>query len=345
MKKFFYSISWLVIFSLQILFLGEVLAQEPEISSDYTLVSKKRINRTITEFTFKASLVNHDVAIKNVSAVVTSSSPYTVIIGDGRLNFDDTAANETVVSNNTIIVRQNRTHPFNPDDVRWVIKYDPELPIEQRVFNTKITPDEFFTNEPSIATISAEVLSVNLSLLSVIAYKTDKYGNVLSQLGQMYDNGTHGDLKKTDSIFTTTINVNEPEDILIYVRVVVTYEQDPNQYLSSIMEINFFKHISHEAWLKGKETLKEIKRLYLERLSIMSSNEARKLAYQDALNNPNIKSAVLHGVYLSILFKGGSRGFRASVRLDDSTTPIDASGEGIPSVLPKSYIPKIIENA
>jgi len=64
MKKFFYSISWPIVFSFQILFLGEVLAQEPEISPDYTLVSKKRINRTITEFTFKASLVNHDVVIK-----------------------------------------------------------------------------------------------------------------------------------------------------------------------------------------------------------------------------------------------------------------------------------------
>ncbi len=124
MKKFFYSITWLIVFSFQILFLGEVLAQAPEISPDYTLVSKKRINRTITEFTFKASLVNHDVAIKNVSAVVTSNSPYTVIIDDGQLNFNDMAANETVVSSNTVIVRQDRTHPFNPEDVGWVVGYE-----------------------------------------------------------------------------------------------------------------------------------------------------------------------------------------------------------------------------
>ncbi|MDD1616705.1 MAG: hypothetical protein CG439_1854, partial [Methylococcaceae bacterium NSP1-2] len=64
---------------------------------------------------------------------------------------------------------------------------------------------------------------------------------------------------------------------------------------------------------------------------------ARELAYREAQRNPDIQEVRLNGVYLSILFKGGTRGFRGSVRLDEPGTPIDGAGNSMPSVLPEKY--------
>jgi hypothetical protein len=207
----------------------------------------------------------------------------------------------------------------------------------QRVFNAKVTPDTFFINESSSAIISAEIASGNLYLSSVVAYETDAGGNLLTELGPMYDDGSHGDARAADTVFTMQLDANKTEDNPMYVRVLATYEQDVNRYLSPVMKIDFLKHMPYEVFLNGSKTLKAIEALYLERLAEMSPQRAREMAYREARHNPDIQEVRLHGVYLSILFKGGTNGFRGSVRLDEPGTPIDGAGNSIPAVLPENY--------
>ena len=98
-------------------FSTQVMAQAPEINPQLIKVSKKRISRTVYEFTFKATLSNHDVPIKNVSATITSTSPHTVIMSDNKVTFNDVAANETVTSEDTFTMRQDRKFLLNPLDI------------------------------------------------------------------------------------------------------------------------------------------------------------------------------------------------------------------------------------
>jgi len=193
----------------------------------------------------------------------------------------------------------------------------------QRVFNAKVTPDTFFINESSSATISAEIASGNLYLSSVVAYETDVDGNLLTELEPMYDDGTHGDARAADTVFTMQMDVNKAEAKFVYVRVLATYQQDTNRYLSSVLKIDFLKHLSYEVVSNGTKTLKAIKALYLERLAEMSPQRAREMAYREARYNPDILEVTLDGMHLSILFKGGTRGFRGSVRLDEPGIFID----------------------
>lgn len=236
-----------------------------------------------------------------------------------------------------VALRKNFSSRSNGKNIDDILNVTPQLSGTQRIFSMKVTPDTFFINESSTVTISAEIASGNSYLSSVVVYETDKNGNVLTQLGQMYDDGTHGDIRAADTIFTLQANVNKTEDTTMYVRIIATYAQDTNSYFSSIMKIDFFEHVPVEVFLKANETLKFIQATYLDRLSKMPPKVARERAYREALHNSDIKEVRLNGVYLSIRFKGGVRGFRASVRLDDPNTPIDGTGDSSPSVLPENY--------
>ncbi len=121
-------ILYLLLFLITGGFSTQVMAQAPEISPQLIKVSKKRISRTVYEFTFKATLINHDVPIKNVTASITSNSPHTIIMSDNMVSFNDVAANETVTSVDTFTLRQDRKFPYNPADIHWDIQYEPDVP-------------------------------------------------------------------------------------------------------------------------------------------------------------------------------------------------------------------------
>jgi len=93
--------------------------------SNYTQISKKRVGRTIFEFTYKADVTNSgSVGYVNVTATVTSNSAHTVVV-DGELGFPDVAAGATKTSIDTFSFRQDRKYPFNQDDLVWEVHGDP----------------------------------------------------------------------------------------------------------------------------------------------------------------------------------------------------------------------------
>jgi hypothetical protein len=142
--KQFYFVIFLI---LQYTFSGSVLAQDPVIDSKYTLVGKQRVNRVLYDFTYKVNIINDDVAIKNVSADVSSSSANTVII-DSSVAFNDLAIGETSASINTFTLRQDRRHPFDPAALSWVIDFEEQgVPPSNIVVDTSPNEQTFSLGE------------------------------------------------------------------------------------------------------------------------------------------------------------------------------------------------------
>ena len=111
------------------LFLGypaALWAQEPAIQAQYSLTSKKRLSRMVSEYTFKATLINGDTAIKNVSATASSNSSFTTVI-DGDVSFNDIEASATTESSDTFIIQQDRREAFGSESLSWNVSFMPDI--------------------------------------------------------------------------------------------------------------------------------------------------------------------------------------------------------------------------
>lgn len=92
--------------------------------SNFTLVSSKRVTRTVSEYTIRA-LANNTTAIeiKNVTATLISV-PTNITIVDGNLNFGLLAANASVASSDTFTIRIDLRQAYSLADLRWKIEGD-----------------------------------------------------------------------------------------------------------------------------------------------------------------------------------------------------------------------------
>lgn len=205
---------------------------------------------------------------------------------------------------------------------------------DKGVFNAKISPNEIFVNNPTIVTIAAEIGSENLYISSVRAYKTTTDGKPIALLGQMYDDGTHGDAKEADTIFTMQYTVNESEKSNSYVMVTAAYSGDRNRFLSSILKISAYPELPNGVSEEVVTITDEIKRQFYSNISIIGVEAALRAALDQALNDSRIESATLRGFSLSIITRNGIRGW---IELTDPSTPSDGAGESIPSSVPEDY--------
>lgn len=198
---------------------------------------------------------------------------------------------------------------------------------DKGVFNAKVIPDETFVNEPTTVTVTAEIGSENLYISSVRAYKTTADGRPIALLGQMYDDGTHGDATESDTIFTTQFTVNEPIETIIYVRVTAAYRRDRNRYLSPVMKINIFDHLAPDAPAEHANTLNNVKQNFNSYLATMSPEAAKAKALEDVLNDPSVSDATLSGNNISVQFTDGTWGM---ITLEDPNVPSEGAGSAIP---------------
>jgi subtilisin family serine protease len=113
-----------------------VLAQPPEVGN-YQLVGSVRVTRTHYDYTYRATITNSGPSLQGVKAFLSSSSPNTVVV-EGSLTFGDVPSGGSVTSSDTFTIRQNRLHPFNPNDLRWDIQVD--LPPSTVVIDPNVVP-------------------------------------------------------------------------------------------------------------------------------------------------------------------------------------------------------------
>ena len=88
----------------------------------YKQISSSRVTRTVFDFTYTASIDNSaDQSFGNVRATLTSLSSATTVM-DGNLTFGTVAGLQSVASQDTFTIRQDRTVPFDQSKLVWTVK-------------------------------------------------------------------------------------------------------------------------------------------------------------------------------------------------------------------------------
>ncbi len=108
----------------------------PSVTS-YELISSLRAGRTTFDYTYRVRMLNDGGELRNVRGQVTSTSSATQII-DAQVSFGDVAAGAAAASQDTFVLRQDRSVAFNPNALQWAITGDLPPP----------PPEEEFTLEP-----------------------------------------------------------------------------------------------------------------------------------------------------------------------------------------------------
>ncbi len=192
------------------------------------------------------------------------------------------------------------------------------------VFLTQVSPNETFVNTPTTITVTAEIGSGNLYLSSVTLYQTTSTGQPIATIGRMYDDGTHGDERQADTIFTIQFTLNQPTSTAFYGRVTAAYQGDRNRYLSSIIKLDVRQPFPPGTVNATVSTLKDLNDIFLWNTLTNNIETARQETLEYALNNPNIEGAVLNEENLSIVYRGGARGIaflKDPRRLDPTKGP------------------------
>ena len=98
---------------------GSALSIPPTVSS-YALVNQTFVTRSQSFYTYQAILVNTGPALPNVTASVSSLSPFvTVVSGQGTLHFSPVPANSMVTSTNSFTIQINGGLAFDPSEITW----------------------------------------------------------------------------------------------------------------------------------------------------------------------------------------------------------------------------------
>ncbi len=112
----------ILITTLLLLTTGRPAHAAPELAiGDYQLVSSKRISRTVSEYTYKAAVINTGSDALDVSATLNINAPGVTVL-DGELSFGDVGAGATVSSADTFTIRHDRAYALNESQFQWAVK-------------------------------------------------------------------------------------------------------------------------------------------------------------------------------------------------------------------------------
>ncbi len=95
---------------------------ELAVTGTYQLIGSKRVSSTLIDFTYRAEITNSGTeTFPDVAATVVSQAASTMIV-DGAVFFGEVTGGATLFSQDTFTIRQNRTVPFNPNDLVWTVQ-------------------------------------------------------------------------------------------------------------------------------------------------------------------------------------------------------------------------------
>lgn len=162
-------IMWLGILALAAILWGNPLrAEDASLTiGNYQLVSSKRINLITFEYVYKATISNTGEDVINVSANLTTGSPYISVI-EGVLSFGSVAAGASIPSIDTFTVRHDRRGPFDVNALLWNISSQSAAPLLAR-FNATPTTG----NAPLKVTFAPDVVTT----MAINRYQWDLDGN------------------------------------------------------------------------------------------------------------------------------------------------------------------------
>lgn len=103
--------------------------------SSFTLVSSRRVTRTVSEFTIRAVAKNTTaLEIKNVTAKIVAK-PANITVIDGNVNFGLLAANASVASTDEFTLQIDLRQSYSLADLKWEVYGDlpPTIPTPSEV--------------------------------------------------------------------------------------------------------------------------------------------------------------------------------------------------------------------
>jgi K319L-like, PKD domain/Bacterial TSP3 repeat len=100
-------------------FLGPSCPAELSVQ-DYELVSNVRLSRTLSEYTYRASVANADGDARNVTAALSVTVPGVTVL-DGNLAFGDVPSGQTLGACDTFSVLHDRSYSFDESAFHWQV--------------------------------------------------------------------------------------------------------------------------------------------------------------------------------------------------------------------------------
>jgi len=180
------------------------------------------------------------------------------------------------------------------DDLNYVASHFGETyPVVHRVIEfPTANPDGIFVNEPTLVTITAQ-LGADPELIPTEVYllRVDEQGNVIANLGRLYDDGTHGDELVGDGIFTTQYEFLEDTTGELLLKISASYSAPPTVGYSEVFTIDVVEHISDEDYLEAINMPDTVEQQYNELVAQYGEEEARNRTIDWLEQQPNIATA------------------------------------------------------
>lgn len=116
LRMFLLSITTLILCTSQVF--AEAI---PELSvSDYTLISKNRVGRTLFEYTFSVTASNSSTDnIENITASVSSTSSSITVISPNNISFNNVSGSNSTQATTNLVVRIDRRASFDESNLVW----------------------------------------------------------------------------------------------------------------------------------------------------------------------------------------------------------------------------------
>lgn len=176
------------------------------------------------------------------------------------------------------------------------------------VQSPEANPSNILVGEPTTVTITAKINPVpELLPSSIILERLDDNNNVIANLGQLYDDKTHGDILPGDSIFTTQTSFNEPNDGKVKLRVSVSYSSSPSPVLSNIFAVDAITLPSQQETETALSTNIEAENNFVSLKQTYGIEEARQMVVDSLKTDSNVDKVALNpeGNYINIVYSSG----------------------------------------
>ena len=138
-----------------VLFSAGTTSAQDLVIKDYTLISKKRVDRTSYDYTYQAEITNTGADVQKVIATLTINSPHTVVI-DGSISFGDISSGSTVTSSDAFTICQDRRYPFDLSALVWNISFEStDWPDDEVKFDVEWDPNTTLIEKDDLSVVKS----------------------------------------------------------------------------------------------------------------------------------------------------------------------------------------------
>lgn len=211
--------------------------------TDMTLVSEKRISRTVFEYSYRASIENQGPEITNIVGRITGTGQGTTIVDD-LVQVEKIGINASVVSSDTFTLKHDRRFPFDKSALTWSMSWktapQPETTLD--LFSAPVGPQGGSVVLPGFAEITLtedplrEPVTVELKKIvspdMSIAFAEDRSdaGPVTPEILHIHSTGNINTPVAVCIFVPSEFSSSVPSDyhIELFAEFVQTSEQDAN---------------------------------------------------------------------------------------------------------------------